>query len=156
MQKVEDTIEVRALAEASPMDSIRFLLDTETWTDDPDQKSNDDSSSLASAGEKVDHELDLKILASLYMLTNMFHLQRKLDALESGTKSWATNQKKEVLWRVNFEEFVRRLRHKVSFCLAVSSEHTSDNYCLLSKSFKTVINCLYRLVHLVFCTVVRL
>nr|XP_017242247.1 PREDICTED: DNA-directed RNA polymerase III subunit rpc3-like isoform X2 [Daucus carota subsp. sativus] len=86
---VEDTIEARALAEASPMDSVRFLLETDTWTDDPEQKSNDNSSNLASAGEK-----------------------RKLDALESETKLWATNQKKEVLWRVNFEEFVRRLRHK--------------------------------------------
>lgn len=63
----------------------------------------------------------------------MSHLQRKLDALESGTKSWATNQKKEVLWRVNFEEFVRRLRHKVS--LDVSSEQTSDNDCLHARSF---------------------
>lgn len=62
MQKVEDTIEVRALAEASPMDSIRFLLETDTWTDDPEQKSNDDSSRLAAAGEKVDHELDLRYL----------------------------------------------------------------------------------------------
>lgn len=53
------------------------------------------------------------------LLTNMSHLQRKLDALESDAKVWATNQKKEVLWRVNFEEFVRRLRHKVSLlCLA--------------------------------------
>ncbi|KAL1823713.1 hypothetical protein ACET3Z_010491 [Daucus carota] len=86
---VEDTVEARALAEASPMDSVRFLLETDTWTDDPEQKSNDNSSNLASAGEK-----------------------RKLDALESETKLWATNQKKEVLWRVNFEEFVRRLRHK--------------------------------------------
>ena len=58
LQTVEDTIEARALAEASPMDSVRFLLETDTWTDDPEQKSNDNSSNLASAGEKVDQELD--------------------------------------------------------------------------------------------------
>lgn len=54
MQTVEDTIEARALAEASPMDSVRFLLETDTWTDDSEQKSNDNSSSLAATGEKVD------------------------------------------------------------------------------------------------------
>lgn len=46
------------------------------------------------------------------------HLQRKQDSMESDTEIWATNKKKEVLWRVNFEEFVRYLRHKVSLSVS--------------------------------------
>ncbi|KAK3017600.1 hypothetical protein RJ639_004834 [Escallonia herrerae] len=38
--------------------------------------------------------------------------KRKQDSLELNGDAWATNKNKEVLWRVNFEEFVRRLRHK--------------------------------------------
>ncbi|KAK6262333.1 hypothetical protein QUC31_008149 [Theobroma cacao] len=37
--------------------------------------------------------------------------KRKLDALESETEGEATDEQ-VVLWRANFEEFIRRLRHK--------------------------------------------
>lgn len=40
-------------------------------------------------------------------------LQRKLAALQMDAKTTAAVEEKEVLWRVNFEEFLRRLRHRV-------------------------------------------
>lgn len=42
-------------------------------------------------------------------------MKRKQEDLESNTKDPATGEK-EVLWRANFEEFIRRLRHKA--CVA--------------------------------------
>lgn len=42
----------------------------------------------------------------------------------------ATNENKEILWRVNFEEFVRRLRHKVFIYLFFL--HTQKNIFSLS------------------------
>lgn len=84
----EETLEARALAEAAPMDSVRFLVETDILTDVPGQSSNENPTSVT-VGEK-----------------------RKQDSMESDTEIWATNKKKEVLWRVNFEEFVRYLRHK--------------------------------------------
>ncbi|KAK2983516.1 hypothetical protein RJ640_023050 [Escallonia rubra] len=88
MAEALETIEQRALAAASPMASMRFLIDTDTWTDVPGKNSGENPTS-ATVGEK-----------------------RKQDSLELNGDAWATNKNKEVLWRVNFEEFVRRLRHK--------------------------------------------
>lgn len=87
----ESTLEARALAAAAPMESIRFLVESDTLNDVPGEASNENSTSVV-LGEK-----------------------RKQD-LESDKDVWATNNKKEVLWRANFEEFVRRLRHKL--CIA--------------------------------------
>ncbi|KAF5772342.1 putative RNA polymerase III Rpc82, C -terminal, winged helix-like DNA-binding domain superfamily [Helianthus annuus] len=81
------TLEARALAAAAPMESQRFLVEADTLIggvlDDEDSKK---SSTTDIVGEK-----------------------RKL---EPETESWETNERKEILWRVNFEEFIRRLRHK--------------------------------------------
>ncbi|KAK3008482.1 hypothetical protein RJ639_015093 [Escallonia herrerae] len=88
MAEALETIEQRALAAASPMASMRFFIDADTWTDVPGKNSGENPTS-ATVGEK-----------------------RKQDSLELNGDAWATNKKKEVLWRVNFEEFVRRLRHK--------------------------------------------
>ncbi len=40
-------------------------------------------------------------------------MQRKREALQMDTKTAAAVDEKEVLWRVNYEEFIRRLRHQV-------------------------------------------
>jgi DNA-directed RNA polymerase III subunit RPC3 len=42
--------------------------------------------------------------------------KRKREALQMDTKTAAAVDEKEVLWRVNYEEFIRRLRHQV--CVA--------------------------------------
>ncbi|KAK4357478.1 hypothetical protein RND71_023088 [Anisodus tanguticus] len=83
------TMEQRALAAAAPMDSLRFLVETDTWNDSvegTDKKTMD-----VTCGTK------------------------KQDNLESNTELLSTDEKK-VLWRANFEEFIRRLRHKA--CVA--------------------------------------
>ncbi|KAI3778154.1 hypothetical protein L2E82_07219 [Cichorium intybus] len=87
MADATQTMEAQALAAATLMDSIRFLVEADTNTNnapDDDSKKNPTTEII---GEK-----------------------RKHDCLEPGTG--ATNENKEVLWRVNFEEFVRRFRHK--------------------------------------------
>ncbi|KAM3337754.1 DNA-directed RNA polymerase III subunit rpc3 isoform X1 [Capsicum galapagoense] len=84
------TMEQQALAAAAPMESLRFLVETDTWDDSvekPDKKTMD-----VTCGTK-----------------------RKQDNLESNTELLATDETK-VLWRANFEEFIRRLRHKA--CVA--------------------------------------
>ncbi|KAK9063198.1 hypothetical protein SSX86_017068 [Deinandra increscens subsp. villosa] len=83
------TLEARALAAAAPMESIRFLVETDAWSNGALDDDSKNSPSTKIPGEK-----------------------RKHDSLEPETESWATNKNKEILWRVNFEEFVRRLRHK--------------------------------------------
>jgi DNA-directed RNA polymerase III subunit RPC3 len=40
--------------------------------------------------------------------------KRKREALQMDTKTAAAVDEKEVLWRVNYEEFIRRLRHQVT------------------------------------------
>lgn len=48
----EETLEARALAEAAPMDSVRFLVETDILTDVPGQSSNENPTSVI-VGEKV-------------------------------------------------------------------------------------------------------
>ncbi|KAK1416390.1 hypothetical protein QVD17_32181 [Tagetes erecta] len=86
---VTQTLEARALAAAAPMDSQRFLVEADTWSN----VALDDDSKKSPTKEVVGEK-------------------RKQDSLEPDTETWATNKNKEVLWRVNFEEFVLRLRHK--------------------------------------------
>lgn len=81
----ELTLEQRALAAATPMDAERFCIIT-----DP---SDDDKSSNNSAGAKVGEK-------------------RKHDSLQWDSELDAMGGKKEPLWRVNFEEFINRLRIK--------------------------------------------
>ncbi|CAN4101484.1 unnamed protein product [Withania somnifera] len=84
------TMEQRALEASAPMESLRFLVEADTWND---------------SAEKSDKKtLDVTC-----------GVKRKHDSLESNTELLATDEKK-VLWRVNFEEFIRRLRHKA--CVA--------------------------------------
>ncbi|PSS32385.1 DNA-directed RNA polymerase III subunit like [Actinidia chinensis var. chinensis] len=78
------TIEQRALAAAAPMEALRFLFETYTETDDHELESEENLSNME-VGQKRKH----------------------VDS-EAGTNK----RKKEVLWRANFEQFVRRLRHK--------------------------------------------
>ncbi|XP_024162155.2 DNA-directed RNA polymerase III subunit RPC3 isoform X2 [Rosa chinensis] len=86
MAQVSETIEQRVLAAARPMEAIRFLITTNPETDDPSQKSENNSSSM-SVGEK-----------------------RKFDDLDIGEHG--SNDKEVILWRANFEQFIRCLRHK--------------------------------------------
>lgn len=50
-------------------------------------------------------------------------LKRKRDAVESDKGLGATDEQ-TVLWRVSFEEFARRLRHKVA-----STSQANESYC---------------------------
>ncbi|PWA69316.1 RNA polymerase III Rpc82, C -terminal [Artemisia annua] len=87
------TLEARALAAATPMESLRFLVDVDTLSNGALEDDSKNSPATDIVGEK-----------------------RKHDCLEPETDIWATNKNKEILWRVNFEEFVRRLRQK--FCVS--------------------------------------
>ncbi|KAI3731320.1 hypothetical protein L1987_62508 [Smallanthus sonchifolius] len=90
---VTQTLEARALAAAAPMESLRFLVEVDTWSNGAPDDVNDDDDSKNNP------------------TTDIIGEKRKHACLEPETESWATNKNK-VLWRVNFEEFVRRLRHK--------------------------------------------
>ncbi|KAL4595149.1 hypothetical protein ACB092_12G070600 [Castanea dentata] len=81
-----ETIEQRVLAAAGPMEAQRFSMITNTEFDVNGETSTDDSPSLI-VGEK-----------------------RKRDSLELDRESTA-EEGEVVLWRANFEEFLRRLRH---------------------------------------------
>ncbi|KAI7756754.1 hypothetical protein M8C21_028736 [Ambrosia artemisiifolia] len=87
------TLEARALAAAAPMESIRFLVDEDTIN-----------------GSHGDGDDDVDINKS--PTKEIVGEKRKQDCLEPKTESWATNKNKEILWRVNFEECLRRQRHK--------------------------------------------
>eukprot|EP00249_Psilotum_nudum_P011992 c23514_g1_i1 orf=77-1750(+) len=90
MQDMEDH---RILMAAAPMDAERFLLPLsidDVSKIDPDANT---PSSDGKAGQK-----------------------RKRDALQMDSKTLARIDEKEVLWRVNYEEFIRRLRHQL--CVA--------------------------------------
>ncbi|KAL2454723.1 RNA polymerase III subunit RPC82 family protein [Abeliophyllum distichum] len=80
------TIEQRALATASPMESIRFLMEIDTLRGTSEEKGME-SHDIATLEEKWKQDFSDAELSS-------------------------SGKKKEILWRVNFEEFVRRLRHK--------------------------------------------
>ncbi|XP_071688131.1 uncharacterized protein [Rutidosis leptorrhynchoides] len=82
---VTRTVEERALRTEASMESIRFLVEADTWNNGALDGDNKKNSSTEIVGQK-----------------------RK----QPETEVWATNRNKEILWRVNFEEFVRRLRHK--------------------------------------------
>ncbi|KAK8497865.1 hypothetical protein V6N13_032519 [Hibiscus sabdariffa] len=83
----QETLEQRVVEAAAPSEALRFLLvaQTEPAADGGKDETN---SSIVTPGEK-----------------------RKRDALESETEYGAADEQ-VVLWRVNFEEFIRRLRHK--------------------------------------------
>nr|POE64644.1 dna-directed rna polymerase iii subunit rpc3 [Quercus suber] len=81
-----ETIEQRVLAAAGPMEAQRFSMLTNTEFDVNGETSTNDSPSLI-IGEK-----------------------RKRDSLELDRESTA-EEGEVVLWRANFEEFLRRLRH---------------------------------------------
>ncbi|KAM4069035.1 hypothetical protein ACB094_12G058600 [Castanea mollissima] len=81
-----ETIEQRVLAAAGPMEAQRFSMITNTEFDVNGETSTDDSPSLI-VGEK-----------------------RKRDSLELDRESTA-EEGEVVLWRANFEEFLRCLRH---------------------------------------------
>lgn len=81
---VSQTLEARALAAATPMESLRFLVEAD-WSNGAHDDDSETNPTTEVVGEK-----------------------RK----QPETDHWATNKNKEILWRVNFEEFVRRLRHK--------------------------------------------
>ncbi|XP_055832088.1 uncharacterized protein LOC129901009 isoform X2 [Solanum dulcamara] len=83
------TMEQRALAAAAPMESLRFLVE-DIWNDSVEK--TDKKTTDVTCGMK-----------------------RKQDNLESNTELQDTDENK-VLWRANFEEFIRRLRHKA--CVA--------------------------------------
>ncbi|XP_021281091.1 DNA-directed RNA polymerase III subunit RPC3 [Herrania umbratica] len=83
----KETLEQRVLEAAAPSEALRFLLVTQTEPGADGGKDENNSSSMT-VGEK-----------------------RKLDALESDTEGGATDEQ-VVLWRANFEEYIRRLRHK--------------------------------------------
>ncbi|KAG8381316.1 hypothetical protein BUALT_Bualt06G0109700 [Buddleja alternifolia] len=82
------TTEQRALAAAAPMESMRFLMDMDDLSVEKGEESRNNAKSAA-LGEK-----------------------RKQDVLKSDENILDPNKKKEVLWRVNFEELVHHMRHK--------------------------------------------
>ncbi|KAL7610375.1 hypothetical protein Lser_V15G10083 [Lactuca serriola] len=105
MADASQTLEARALAEASLMESIRFLVEADTDTNGAPDDNSKKKPITEAVGEK-----------------------RKQP--ETG----ATNENKEILWRVNFEEFVRRLRHKC--CVAhVTTRMDNEAGIVLSAIF---------------------
>ncbi|KDP22271.1 hypothetical protein JCGZ_26102 [Jatropha curcas] len=82
-----ETLEQRALAAALPMEAKRFSLVMDIELNDDGEKDQNKSPDKHS-GDK-----------------------RKLDASEPDIDS-ETTKDEVVLWRANFEEFIRRLRHK--------------------------------------------
>lgn len=80
----QQTIEQRAAAAAAPMESMRFLMEMDDITKEKEKETN-----TPKVGNK-----------------------RKQDVLKSDEDVLDANRKKEVLWRVNYEEFVCRLLHK--------------------------------------------
>ncbi|KAK6155696.1 hypothetical protein DH2020_009944 [Rehmannia glutinosa] len=91
------TTEQRALAAAAPMESMRFSMEMDNLPE-----KNDDESS-----DSVTHRK-----------------KRKQDVLKSDEDVLDANDKKEVLWRVNFEELVRRLRTKA--CISYVKTKIND------------------------------
>lgn len=86
------TLEKRAVATAAPSESERFSVTVDAGKD-IDARSSHQTPSVTSGGKK-----------------------RKQEALEIDNESIAAICEKEILWRANFEEFVRCLRHKA--CVA--------------------------------------
>ncbi|KAL9225321.1 hypothetical protein vseg_001263 [Gypsophila vaccaria] len=84
----EVTLEERAMAAAIPMDGERFSISNELDVDS-DEDRNEGNSPSAKVGEK-----------------------RKQDSLEPSAELDLRGAKGEPVWRVNFEEFINRLRKK--------------------------------------------
>ncbi|XP_074319692.1 uncharacterized protein LOC141656632 [Silene latifolia] len=84
----EVTLEERALAAAIPMDAERFSL-----LDEHDGDSDEDKNGGNVSGSKVGEK-------------------RKRDSVELANELDLLKAKGEPLWRVNFEEFINRLRKK--------------------------------------------
>ncbi|KAG6747521.1 hypothetical protein POTOM_049926 [Populus tomentosa] len=82
-----ETLEQRVLVAAVPPEGLRFSFELNPEIGADREKVENNSSS--NIGDK-----------------------RKLDALESDIDGGVAD-KQVVLWRVNFEEFIRRLRHKI-------------------------------------------
>ncbi|KAK4431484.1 hypothetical protein Salat_0910500 [Sesamum alatum] len=96
------TTEQRALAAAAPMESMRFLMEMDGLSE---EKSEECTNSVT-VGEK-----------------------RKQDVLKSDEDVLNADKKKEVLWRVNFEELVRRLRHKA--CISYVKTRINDEAAIV-------------------------
>ncbi|KAI3458145.1 hypothetical protein Pfo_014808 [Paulownia fortunei] len=93
----QQTTEQRALAAAAPMESMRFLMEM----DDISEERGEESTNSDTLGQK-----------------------RKQDVLKSDEDVLDANKKKEVLWRVNFEELVRHMRHKA--CISYVKTRIND------------------------------
>ncbi|KAI5675127.1 hypothetical protein M9H77_06077 [Catharanthus roseus] len=107
VSELPKTIEQRALAAAAPLDSVRFLVEIDNGSDIP-EKANEEHPNDGKVGEK-----------------------RKHGSLKSDGGLMGNHEKKEILWRANFEEFMRRLRHKA--CIAnVRSRLGDDSRIVLS------------------------
>uniref|UniRef100_A0A7C9DN57 DNA-directed RNA polymerase III subunit RPC3 n=1 Tax=Opuntia streptacantha TaxID=393608 RepID=A0A7C9DN57_OPUST len=103
----ELTLEERALAAATPMDAERFSIITDRGVGSDERKSCNNSAS-AKVGDK-----------------------RKHDALQWDSEVDAMGDSKEPLWRVNFEEFINRLRIKA--CIEyVKAEYDTTTAMILS------------------------
>lgn len=89
----QETEERRIIAAAAPLEGERFLLPSSLGHAARVEKENRDNVSSSKVGEK-----------------------RKYECLKEDTGQVIRNDDKEVLWRVNYEEVVRRLRHKA--CVA--------------------------------------
>ncbi|KAJ4951672.1 hypothetical protein NE237_028504 [Protea cynaroides] len=83
-KKTAQTLEQRAVAAAVPLESKRFAIMIDTGTDVGGEETPSQS-----LGEK-----------------------RKYRELEMDRETMVNISEKEVLWRANFEAFIRRLRHK--------------------------------------------
>lgn len=89
----QETEERRIIAAAAPLEGERFLLPSSLGHASRVEKENMDNVSSSKVGEK-----------------------RKYECFKEDTGQVIRNDDKEVLWRVNYEEVVRRLRHKA--CVA--------------------------------------
>ncbi|GLJ17016.1 hypothetical protein SUGI_0294400 [Cryptomeria japonica] len=85
----QETEEQRIIAAAAPLEGERFLLPSSVDHDMSIDKGNDDSIRSSKIGEK-----------------------RKYECLKEDAWMSTVANEKEILWRANYEEFVRRLRHK--------------------------------------------
>ncbi|KAH9330282.1 hypothetical protein KI387_002390, partial [Taxus chinensis] len=85
----EETEEQRVIAAAAPLEGERFLLPSSMNYGMPTERGNDHNMPTSKAGEK-----------------------RKYECLKEDSWMSTVTDDKEVLWRANYEEFVRRLRHK--------------------------------------------
>lgn len=137
------------------MEAQRFSIITNTGSNVSRETSTNASSSM-SVGEKVGIRIVISSsqgysYANCYLLI----LQRKYDALELDRESAA--EEEEVVLRVNFEEFMRRLRHKVSTLFFLSLSLSLAQYFASCKSSSTCSfissdewNCSFSFLSLIF------